>query len=105
MAASDFRQRTTSRFHNESSVPRAPPFHAGAQPEHPLRGWPGGLIEFYGHDEGGGSCMLAAAPVPRTSWPPLQAAGNHDMRVITTRMAVELPFGEVGEVGRPLPGN
>jgi acyl-CoA synthetase (AMP-forming)/AMP-acid ligase II len=27
-----------------------------------LRRWPGGLIEFYGMTEGGGSCMLVAGP-------------------------------------------
>ena len=62
-----------------------------------LRRWPGGLVEFYGMTEGGGSCTLSAhehldklATVGRPS-------EGHDIRLIDED-GREVALGEVGEV-------
>jgi acyl-CoA synthetase (AMP-forming)/AMP-acid ligase II len=62
-----------------------------------LRRWPGGLVEFYGMTEGGGTCILEAHLHPdklHTVGPP---AAGHDLRLIDDK-GVELPPGEPGEV-------
>ena len=62
-----------------------------------VRRWPGGLIEFYGMTEGGGTCILAAHLFPaklHTVGPP---AEGHDIRLIDDR-GREVPRGEMGEV-------
>lgn len=72
------------------------PFHAALKADILAR-WPGGLVEFYGMTEGGGSCMLAAHLFPNklhTVGKPLE---GHDMRVIDED-GQELPHGEIGEV-------
>ena len=56
------------------------------------RRWPGGLIEFYGMTEGGGTCILAAHEHPgklHTVGPPAQ---GHDIRLIDDE-GRELPAG------------
>lgn len=72
------------------------PFHAELKHDILTR-WPGGLIEFYGMTEGGGSCVLAAHEYPdklSTVGKPIE---DHDMRVIDEE-GNELPIGEIGEV-------
>ena len=65
-----------------------------------LRRWPGGLIEFFGMTEGGGSCMLLAHDRPDKLHTVGQPMAGHDIRVIDAA-GEELPAGEVGElVGR-----
>ncbi|WP_339649078.1 class I adenylate-forming enzyme family protein [Halopseudomonas pelagia] len=94
MAREDFDQYDLSSFQMKFST--SAPFHAELKADI-LQRWPGGLIEFYGMTEGGGSCMLAAHQFPdklATVGKPLE---NHDMRVIDED-GVELPFGEIGEV-------
>jgi acyl-CoA synthetase (AMP-forming)/AMP-acid ligase II len=62
-----------------------------------LRRWPGGLIEYYGMTEGGGSCALAAHERPdklHTVGCPLP---GHDVRVID-EAGRELPRGSTGEI-------
>jgi acyl-CoA synthetase (AMP-forming)/AMP-acid ligase II len=62
-----------------------------------LKRWPGGLVEFYGMTEGGGTCILAAHEHPaklHTVGPP---AEGHDIRLIDERGAEVAP-GEMGEV-------
>jgi acyl-CoA synthetase (AMP-forming)/AMP-acid ligase II len=62
-----------------------------------LKRWPGGLVEFYGMTEGGGTCILEAHLHPdklHTVGPP---AAGHDLRLIDDE-GVELPPGEPGEV-------
>jgi len=62
-----------------------------------LRRWPGGLVEFYGMTEGGGTCILEAHLHPdklHTVGPP---AAGHDLRLIDEE-GLELPAGEPGEV-------
>jgi long-chain acyl-CoA synthetase len=62
-----------------------------------LRRWPGGLVEFYGMTEGGGSCILAAHEHPdklHTVGTPME---GHDVRLIDDA-GHEVAPGEVGEV-------
>jgi acyl-CoA synthetase (AMP-forming)/AMP-acid ligase II len=65
--------------------------------------WPGGLIEFYGMTEGGGTCILAAHEHPtklHTVGPPSE---GHDIRLID-EAGNELPPGSTGEVVGHSPG-
>ncbi|MDQ6882467.1 MAG: acyl--CoA ligase [Pseudomonadota bacterium] len=62
-----------------------------------LARWPGGLIEFYGMTEGGGSCILEAHNFPHKLHTVGKPADGHDMRVLDED-AIELPPGSVGEV-------
>ena len=62
-----------------------------------LERWPGGLVEFYGMTEGGGSCMLECHNHPDKLHTVGKPAEGHDMRVIDED-GRELPRGEVGEV-------
>ena len=62
-----------------------------------LRRWPGGLVEFFGMTEGGGSCMLLAHERPDKLHTVGQPMEGHDIRVIDV-MDKELPAGEVGEI-------
>jgi len=62
-----------------------------------LRRWPGGLVEFYGMTEGGGSCVLVAHEHPDKLHTVGKAMPGHDIRVIGPDGS-ELPPGEVGEV-------
>ena len=94
MAREDFDSYDLSSFLMKFST--SAPFHAELKADILAR-WPGGLIEFYGMTEGGGSCMLAAHQFPdklATVGKPLE---NHDMRVIDED-GNELPRGEIGEV-------
>lgn len=94
MAREDFGKYDLSNFAMKFST--SAPFHAELKADILAR-WPGGLIEFYGMTEGGGSCMLAAHQFPdklHTVGKPLE---NHDIRVIDEE-GRELPPGSVGEV-------
>ena len=65
-----------------------------------LRRWPGGLIEYYGMTEGGGSCALVAHQHPDKLGTVGKPMPGHDVRVIDDA-GRELPRGETGElVGR-----
>jgi len=72
------------------------PFHAELKAE-VLRRWPGGLVEFYGMTEGGGSCILAAHLHPDKLHTVGQAAEGHDIRLIDEH-GNEVSRGEAGEV-------
>ena len=68
-----------------------------------LRRWPGGLTEYYGMTEGGGTCILQAHLHPtklHTVGPP---AEGHDIRLID-EAGHELPPGALGEVVGRSPG-
>lgn len=72
------------------------PFAADLKAE-VLRRWPGGLVEFYGMTEGGGSCMLEAHAHPdklHTVGKPME---GHDVRLIDDQ-GREVTAGEAGEV-------
>jgi len=83
------------------------PFHAELKAE-VLRRWPGGLTEYYGMTEGGGTCILPCHEHPtklHTVGPP---AEGHDIRLIDEE-ARELPpeavrRGDSGEVVGRSPG-
>ena len=47
-----------------------------------LKRWPGGLVEFYGMTEGGGSCILEAHKHPDKLHTVGQPSLNHDIRLI-----------------------
>jgi acyl-CoA synthetase (AMP-forming)/AMP-acid ligase II len=83
------------------------PFHAELKAE-VLRRWPGGLVEYYGMTEGGGTCILHCHLHPtklHTVGPP---AEGHDMRLIDAE-GRELPReavrrGASGEIVGRSPG-
>ena len=63
-----------------------------------VKRWPGGLIEFYGMTEGGGTCILAAHLHPTKLHTVGQPAPNHDLRLIDDD-GIELPSGQTGQTG------
>jgi acyl-CoA synthetase (AMP-forming)/AMP-acid ligase II len=72
------------------------PFHADLKAE-VLRRWPGGLVEFYGMTEGGGSCVLAAHLRPDKLYTVGQPAEGHEVKLIDEQ-GREVPPGGTGEV-------
>jgi len=62
-----------------------------------LARWPGGLVEFYGMTEGGGTCILRAHQFPDKLHTVGQPAPGHDIRLID-EAGHEVPQGQVGEV-------
>ena len=62
-----------------------------------LERWPGGLVEFYGMTEGGGTCILEAHLHPDKLHTVGQPAPGHDIRLIDDA-GHEVPPGEAGEV-------
>lgn len=72
------------------------PFSAALKAEI-LRRWPGGLVEYYGMTEGGGTCMLLAHEYPNKLHTVGQPMTGHDIRLIDEQ-GREVPVGEVGEV-------
>ena len=75
------------------------PFHADLKADI-LQRWPGGLVEFYGMTEGGGTCILEAHNFRDKLHTVGKPAEGHDIRLIDEDEK-EVPAGEVGElVGR-----
>ncbi|WP_067107373.1 class I adenylate-forming enzyme family protein [Sphingopyxis granuli] len=72
------------------------PFSAALKAE-VLARWPGGLIEWYGMTEGGGSCQLIAHEHPDKLHTVGQPLPGHEIRVIDADGKFAAP-GEVGEV-------
>ena len=68
-----------------------------------LARWPGGLVEFYGMTEGGGSCILVAHLHPDKLHTVGQPAATSDMRLIDED-GRELPAGAIGEIVGHSPG-
>ncbi len=62
-----------------------------------LARWPGGLIEFYGMTEGGGTCILEAHRHPDKLHTVGKPAEGHDIRLIDDH-GHEVASGETGEV-------
>jgi len=62
-----------------------------------LERWPGGLVEFYGMTEGGGTCILVAHEHPDKLHTVGQPAQGHDIRLID-EAGVEVEHGGTGEV-------
>jgi acyl-CoA synthetase (AMP-forming)/AMP-acid ligase II len=72
------------------------PFPAAVKAE-VLRRWPGGLVEFFGMTEGGGTCILVAHQFPDKLHTVGRPAEGHDVRILDDA-GRELPPGEVGEI-------
>jgi acyl-CoA synthetase (AMP-forming)/AMP-acid ligase II len=62
-----------------------------------LKRWPGGLTEFFGMTEGGGTCILSAHEHPGKLHTVGQPAEGHDIRIIDEN-GKEVPRGQPGEV-------
>lgn len=62
-----------------------------------LARWPGGLIEYYGMTEGGGTCVLEAHLYPNKLHTVGRPAVGSDLRVID-EAGCELPRGSIGEL-------
>jgi acyl-CoA synthetase (AMP-forming)/AMP-acid ligase II len=94
MALPEFGRFDLSSFRMKFST--SAPF-AAALKRDVLARWPGGLIEYYGMTEGGGTCMLAAHLHPEKLHTVGQPAPAHEIRVIDDA-GRERPRGETGEI-------
>jgi acyl-CoA synthetase (AMP-forming)/AMP-acid ligase II len=94
MALPDFERHDLRSFHAKFCT--SAPFAAALKAD-VLARWPGGLIEFYGMTEGGGTCILAAHEHPDKLHTVGQPAEGHDIRLIDDE-GREVPPGETGEV-------
>jgi long-chain acyl-CoA synthetase len=94
MAVPDFARFDLSAFQMKFCT--SAPFQASIKAD-VLARWPGGLVEFYGMTEGGGTCILNAHERPDKLHTVGQPAPGHDMRLIDEE-GRELPPGATGEV-------
>jgi long-chain acyl-CoA synthetase len=94
MALPGFDRHDLSSFHMKFCT--SAPFHAALKAD-VLKRWPGGLVEFYGMTEGGGSCILNAHEHPDKLHTVGRPAEGHDIRLIDEQ-GQEVPAGEAGEV-------
>ena len=94
MAHPDFDRHDLSRF--QAKFCTSAPFRAELKAD-VLARWPGGLIEFYGMTEGGGTCILEAHAHPDKLHTVGCAAPGSDIRQIDDE-GREVPAGEAGEV-------
>jgi long-chain acyl-CoA synthetase len=72
------------------------PFSAALK-QRVLERWPGGLVEYYGMTEGGGTCVLQAHRFPDKLHTVGRPAPGHDIRLIDDS-GKEVAQGEAGEV-------
>jgi long-chain acyl-CoA synthetase len=91
MAVPDFDRYDLSSFVMKLST--SAPFAADIKAD-VLRRWPGGLTEYYGLTEGGGTCVLAAHLHPDKLHTVGQPAPDHDIRLIDDA-GREVPQGEI----------
>jgi long-chain acyl-CoA synthetase len=94
MALPDFDRYDLSSFRVKFCT--SAPFHAHLKADI-LKRWPGGLVEFYGMTEGGGSCILEAHSFPDKLHTVGKPPEGHEIRVIDEDER-ELAAGEIGEV-------
>ncbi|MEO8837905.1 MAG: class I adenylate-forming enzyme family protein, partial [Herbaspirillum sp.] len=94
MARPDFDQYDLSSFQMKFCT--SAPFPATLKADI-VRRWPGGLVEYYGMTEGGGTCMLLAHEHPDKLHTVGQPAPGHDIRLIDAD-GREVATGEMGEV-------
>ncbi|MEJ8811458.1 class I adenylate-forming enzyme family protein [Variovorax ureilyticus] len=94
MARPDFDAHDLSSFRFKFST--SAPFNAALKAD-VLARWPGGLIEFYGMTEGGGTCILEAHLHPDKLHTVGQPAEGSDIRLVD-ESGREVPVGEAGEV-------
>ncbi len=94
MARPDFDAHDLGSFRMKFST--SAPFDAALKAD-VLARWPGGLVEFYGMTEGGGTCILEAHAHPDKLHTVGRPAEGHDIRLIDDA-GVQVPPGEAGEV-------
>ncbi|MDB5898259.1 MAG: 4-coumarate--CoA ligase (4-coumaroyl-CoA synthase)-like protein [Ramlibacter sp.] len=94
MAAPDFDRHDLSSFHMKFCT--SAPFAAALKAD-VLKRWPGGLVEYYGMTEGGGTCILEAHNFPDKLHTVGKPAEGHDIRLIDDD-GRPLPPGAIGEV-------
>jgi len=94
MALPDFDRHDLASFRVKFCT--SAPFSAALKTE-VLTRWPGGLVEFYGMTEGGGTCILEAHAHPDKLHTVGCPAEGHDIRLIDDA-GRELPAGATGEV-------
>ena len=94
MASPEFGRHDLSSFRTKFST--SSPFGAPLKRD-VLARWPGGLVEYYGMTEGGGTCVLVAHQHPGKLHTVGQPAPGHDIRVIDEE-GRELARGETGEI-------
>ncbi|MCK9382053.1 MAG: acyl--CoA ligase [Sulfuritalea sp.] len=95
MAHPDFDRYDLSSFRMKLCT--SAPFAAALKADI-LKRWPGGLVEYYGMTEGGGTCILAAHEHPDKLATVGTPAEGHDMRLIDDA-GREVPRGEIGAIG------
>ena len=100
MARPDFDTYDLSSFRIKFST--SAPFGAALKAD-VLKRWPGGLVEFYGMTEGGGTCILDAHLHPDKLHTVGRPAEGHDIRLIDEE-GREVAPGEAGEVVGHSPG-
>ncbi len=100
MASEAFDRYDLSRFVTKFCT--SAPFSAALKAE-VLRRWPGGLVEFYGMTEGGGTCLLEAHNHPDKLHTVGRPASSSDIRLIDDA-GHEVAIGEAGEVVGHSPG-
>ncbi len=100
MALPDFEAFDLSSFRMKFCT--SAPFPAALKAD-VLSRWPGGLVEFYGMTEGGGTCLLEAHAHPDKLHTVGRPAPGTDMRLID-EAGHELPAGATGEVVGHSPG-
>ena len=94
MAHPDFGKYDLSSFRMKFCT--SAPFSARLKAD-VLARWPGGLVEYYGMTEGGGTLILEAHKHPHKLHTVGQPADNHDIRLID-EAGREVARGEIGEV-------
>jgi long-chain acyl-CoA synthetase len=94
IALSDFDKHDLSSFRMKFST--SAPFNAALKADI-LKRWPGGLVEYYGMTEGGGTCILAAHEFPDKLHTVGRPSEGHDIRLIDEN-GREVGPGEIGEV-------
>jgi acyl-CoA synthetase (AMP-forming)/AMP-acid ligase II len=94
MAQPDFDRYDLSSFHMKFCT--SAPFAADLKAQ-VLARWPGGLTEYYGMTEGGGTCILEAHKFPHKLHTVGKPADGHDIRLVDED-GREVSPGCVGEV-------
>jgi long-chain acyl-CoA synthetase len=90
----DFDRYDLSSFRMKFST--SAPFSAALKAD-VLKRWPGGLVEYFGMTEGGGTFILAAHEFPDKLHTVGRPAPGHDIRLIGEDLK-EVPVGEIGEI-------